>query len=88
MALEAKDPERVQQLLQSKIFPDIDPKLFASFEPDYRPAAAPNPVITPEDYGRLLKWMNILDPKPITVRYEQMINTEFAKRAAAEILGR
>src|SRR6185369_9189644 len=28
MALEDKDPERVQQLLQSKIFADIDPKLF------------------------------------------------------------
>jgi NitT/TauT family transport system substrate-binding protein len=88
MALEDKDPERVQQLLQSKIFPDIDPKLFASFEPTYRLAAAPNPVITPEDYARLLKWMNILDPKPITVRYEQMIDTEFAKRAAAATLGR
>jgi NitT/TauT family transport system substrate-binding protein len=88
MALEDKDPERVQQLLQSKIFPDIDAKLFASFEPTYRPAAARNPIITPEDYGRLLKWMNILDPKPITIPYEQMINTEFAKRAAAEFLGR
>jgi NitT/TauT family transport system substrate-binding protein len=88
MALEDKDPERVQQLLQSKIFPDIDPKLFASFEPTYRAASARNPVITPEDYGRLLKWMNILDPKPVTVRYEQMINTDFAKRAAAGILAR
>jgi NitT/TauT family transport system substrate-binding protein len=88
MLLEAKDPERVQQLLQSKIFPDIDAKLFASFEPNYRPAAAPTPVITPDDYARLLKWMNILDPKPITVSYEQMIDTQFAKRAAAEILGR
>lgn len=88
MALEAKDPDKVQQLLQSKIFPDIDAKLFASFEPTYRPAAAPNPIITSEDYGRLLKWMNILDPKPITIPYEQMINTEFAKRAAAEFLAR
>jgi NitT/TauT family transport system substrate-binding protein len=88
MALEEKDPEQVQRLLHDKIFPDLDAKLFASFEPAYRPAAAPTPVITSDDYARLLKWMNILDPKPITMRYEQMINTEFAKRAAAEILGR
>ncbi len=88
MALEQKDPQQVGQLLQSKIFPDIDAKLFASFEPTYRSAAAQTPVITSDDYARLLKWMHILDPKPVTVRYEQMIDTEFAKRAAAEILGR
>jgi hypothetical protein len=32
--------------------------------------------------------MKILDSRPITVTHEQMINTDFAKRAAAEILAR
>ena len=88
MLLEDTNPEQAQQLLQKKIFPDIDAKLFASFEPTYRPAASKSPVITSEDYGRLLQWMKILDSKPITVRYEQMINVDFAKRSAAEILMR
>jgi ABC-type nitrate/sulfonate/bicarbonate transport system substrate-binding protein len=88
MLLEDTNPEQAQQLLQKKIFADLDPKLFASFEPTYRPAAAKTPVITPEDYGRLLQWMKILDAKPISISYEKMINTDLAKRAAAEILTR
>jgi ABC-type nitrate/sulfonate/bicarbonate transport system substrate-binding protein len=88
MLLEETNPEQAQHLLHKKIFPDINAKLFASFEPSYRPAAAKTPVIGREDYARLLQWMKILDPKPITVSYEQMINTDFAKRTAAEILTR
>jgi NitT/TauT family transport system substrate-binding protein len=88
MLLDDTNPEQAQQLLQKKIFPDIDPKLFNGFEAAYRQAAAKTPVIAREDYDRLLAWMAILKGRTISVPYEQMINVDFAKRSAAEILTR
>jgi hypothetical protein len=88
MLLADNNPEQAQQMLQKKVFPDVDPKLFASLEPAYHQAAAKTPVIAREDYERLLQWMKILEPSPVTVPYERMINTDFAKKAAAELLTR
>jgi hypothetical protein len=88
MLLDDTNPDQAQQLLQKKVFPDVDPKLFTGFEPAYRQAAAKTPVIAREDYDRLLGWMAILKGKAVMVPYEQMINVDFAKRAAAEILTR
>ncbi len=88
MLLESRNPDQAAQLMHKKLFADIDPKLFASFEPTYRSSSATTPVITPEDYQRLVKWMSILDGKSTPVSYDKMINTDFAKRAAADILGK
>jgi NitT/TauT family transport system substrate-binding protein len=88
MLLADNNPEQAQQIMQRKIFPDIDPRLFAGLVPAYQQAAAKTPVIAREDYERLLQWMKILEAGPVTVPYERMINTDFAKKAAAELLTR
>jgi len=88
MLLEDTNPEQALHLLHEKIFPDVDGKLLAGLVPTYRAAAAKTPVIAREDYDRLLQWMKVLEARPSGVPYEQMINTDFAKRAAAEILTR
>jgi NitT/TauT family transport system substrate-binding protein len=88
MLLADNNPDQAQQMLQRKVFPDIDPKLFAGLAPAYQQAAAKTPVIAREDYERLLQWMKILEASPVAVPYERMINTDFAKKAAAELLTR
>jgi NitT/TauT family transport system substrate-binding protein len=88
MLLDDTNPEQGLHLLHEKIFPEVDGKLLAGLVPGYRAAAAKTPVIAREDYDRLLQWMKILEARPSGVPYEQMINTDFAKRAAAEILTR
>ena len=76
MVLIKKNPALVQEQLQKKLFPNIDAKLFATFEPAYAAAAATTPVISKADYDKLLQWMKLLDPTPISVTYEKMISTD------------
>jgi len=88
MLLDDTSPEQALHLLHEKVFPEVDGKLFAGLVPTYRAAAARTPVIGREDYVRLQQWMKILEQKPPEVSFEQIINVDFAKRAAAEILTR
>jgi len=78
-------PNEVQDLLK-KYFPKVDPTLYNKFEPVYRAASAKSPVITHDQFDRLIRWMKITSDKEITVKYEDVIVDDFAEKAAAEIL--
>jgi NitT/TauT family transport system substrate-binding protein len=86
MLLTKSDPQKVSQLLQQKLFPNIDAQLFQSFEPAYAAAAATTPVIAKADYDKLLQWMKLLDPTPVSITYDKMISTDAATKVAAELL--
>jgi NitT/TauT family transport system substrate-binding protein len=80
-------PKQAHELLK-KFFPKVEPRLYDRFEPTYRAAAAKSPVITRDQFDRLISWMKITSDKPITVKYDDVIVVQFAEKAAAEILKR
>lgn len=82
MKLIKDDPEKVQGLIKS-YFPDTDEKTYKAFEPKYRANAATTPVLSQEDYDKLLKWVAITSSEKITVPYKDFFVGKFAEAAAS-----
>ncbi len=85
MKAQAENPDAVGAKLKS-YFPDTDPALYASFEPDFRGKSATTPVISAEAYQKLLDWIAITAAEPVTVTYDAFVDDSFAEKAAAEVL--
>lgn len=85
MKLTAEQPEKVAAMLKS-YFPDTEEAIYAAFEPGYRAQAAKTPVISKEEYQKLVDWIAITSDKPVSVTFEQFIDNQFADKAAAEVL--
>lgn len=85
MKLTAEEPDKVGEMLKS-YFPDTDEAIYKAFEPRYRGKSSATPVISKEDYQKLLDWISITSDKPVTVTFEQFVDNQFADKAAAEVL--
>jgi NitT/TauT family transport system substrate-binding protein len=85
MKAQAADPDGVGAKLKS-YFPDTDPALFAAFEPSFRGKSATTPGTSKEGYQKLLDWVAITSPEPVTVTYEEFVDDSFAEKAAGDIL--
>ena len=78
-------PEETRAIVR-KYFPELDASIADRVIDAYRLATASNPMITPENVTGTAEWMSLAAPKPISVKYEDVVAPEIAKRAAAEIL--
>ncbi|WP_187969039.1 ABC transporter substrate-binding protein [Aquibium microcysteis] len=85
MLAQAADPDGVGARLKS-YFPDTDQALFDGFEPTFRGKSATTPVTSREGYQKLLDWVAIASPEPVTVTYDEFVDDSFAEKAAAELL--
>lgn len=85
MKLTAAEPDKVGEMLKS-YFPDTDEAIYKAFEPRYRGKSSTTPVISKEEYQKLLDWISITSDKPVTVTFEQFVDNQFADKAAAEVL--
>ncbi len=85
MKLTAAEPDKVGEMLKS-YFPDTDEAIYKAFEPRYRGKSSATPVISKEEYQKLLDWISITSDKPVTVTFEQFVDNQFADKAAAEVL--
>lgn len=78
-------PDEARQLVK-KLFPKIDPAIFDKAEPAYRAAAAHTPVITREQFDRIIAWMELTSKDAVALKFEQVIDDHFADSAAASVL--
>ncbi|MGX1305415.1 NitT/TauT family transport system substrate-binding protein [Amorphus suaedae] len=85
IARQAAHPDEVGASLKS-YFPQTDDKIYAASEPDFRARSASTPVISEEGYNKLLEWVAITSPEPLTVDFGSFVDNTFADKAAAEVL--
>lgn len=74
------------QALVKKLFPKLDPEIFNKAEPGYRAASASTPVITRDQFNRMIAWMKLTTKEADSLKFEQVIDNRFADPAAASIL--
>ena len=78
-------PDEVGASLKS-YFPETDDKIYAAFEPGFRGKSASTPIISKDGYQKLLDWVAITAPEPLTVEYDAFVDNTFADKADAEVL--
>jgi len=87
MKFAREQPDAARQIVR-KDFPDIDEKIFDVSWGNYRKALPTSPMISRETFEKTQAWLNITQPKPISIPYETAFYDAFAKEAAAQILGK
>jgi NitT/TauT family transport system substrate-binding protein len=85
MKLTREDPAKVQALIK-EYFPDTPNDIYLAFEPKFRANAATTPVMTPQEYDNLIKWIGITSDAKIDVTYDAFVVTGFAQKAADQFL--
>ncbi len=85
-ALCAQQPVEAVRLVR-QYFPDVDPEVYARAAETYRAASARSPVITPEGLARNVAWLNLSGGKPVTARYEDVVDPVPAREAVAAGVG-
>jgi ABC-type nitrate/sulfonate/bicarbonate transport system substrate-binding protein len=46
------------------------------------------PVITPNQVDNMVRWMNLSAPQPLNIKYGDIIDSDLAREASKEILGK
>lgn len=87
MRFAQEKPEAARQIVR-KDFPEIDDKIFDASWANYRTALPTSPMISRETFEKTQAWLNITQPKPISILYETAFYDAFAKEAAKDILGK
>lgn len=87
MKLARDKPEEARALVRAH-FADIDEAVFERAWQDYRKGIPPSPVINPQQLEKTAAWLNITAQSKVTATYTDLIAPEFAREAAAEILGK
>jgi NitT/TauT family transport system substrate-binding protein len=80
-------PDDVRKIMR-QYFPDLKEDIFNVLVEIYRKGTPKSPVITQEQITKQVAWMNLGTEEPISAKYEGVVATEPAQRAAAELLKR
>ena len=81
------NPDKARALVRAQ-FPDIEEGIFNKAWEEYRKGIPGTPVITREQIDKTATWLSITSPQPIVADYNRAVAPDFAKAAAAEILGK
>ncbi|HZQ59949.1 MAG TPA: ABC transporter substrate-binding protein [Casimicrobiaceae bacterium] len=81
------NPDGARALVRQQ-FPDIDEAVFNRAWTDYRKGIPASPVISQEQLQNTTNWLNITAKTPLKPKYEAVISSDFAQKAAADILGK
>jgi NitT/TauT family transport system substrate-binding protein len=85
MKLAAENPEETLRVMRPQL-KDVPPEALDAVIEKYRHGAARTPVISPAQVEATVRWMNLGESKPISVRFEDVVDNGGAKAAAAAIL--
>ena len=80
------NPDKARALVRQQ-FPDIEEALFNRVWEQYRKGIPSTPVISREQMQKTAAWLSITSAEPIVANYDKSVAPEFARAAAAEILG-
>jgi NitT/TauT family transport system substrate-binding protein len=83
--LAAENPEETLRVMRPQI-KDVPPEAIDAVIEKYRHGAAGTPVISPAQVEATVRWMNLGESKPISVRFEDVVDNGGAEAAAAAIL--
>jgi NitT/TauT family transport system substrate-binding protein len=83
--LAAENPEETLRVMRPQI-KDVPPEAIDAVIEKYRHGAARTPVISPAQVEATVRWMNLGESKPISVRFEDVVDNGGAEAAAAAIL--
>jgi NitT/TauT family transport system substrate-binding protein len=83
--LAAENPEETLRVMRPQI-KDVPPEAIDAVIEKYRHGAARTPVISPAQVEATVRWMNLGESKPISVRFEDAVDNTAAEAAAAAIL--
>jgi ABC-type nitrate/sulfonate/bicarbonate transport system substrate-binding protein len=83
--LAAENPEETLRVMRPQI-KDVPPEAIDAVIEKYRHGAALTPVISPAQVEATVRWMNLGESKPISVRFEDAVDNSAAEAAAAAIL--
>jgi NitT/TauT family transport system substrate-binding protein len=83
--LAADNPEETLRVLRPQI-KDVPPDTLDAVLEKYRQGAARSPVIRRDQVEATMRWMNLGDAKPISARFEDVVDNREAEAAAAAIL--
>lgn len=87
MKFARENPDGARALVRQQ-FPDIDEAIFNRAWADYRKGIPATPLIAPEQIAKTAAWLSITAPNKVTANYDAVVAPEFARQAAAEILGK
>jgi NitT/TauT family transport system substrate-binding protein len=83
--LAAENPEETLRVMRPQL-KDVPPEALDAVIEKYRHGAARTPVISPAQVEATVRWMNLGESKPISVRFEDVVDNGGAEAAAAAIL--
>jgi NitT/TauT family transport system substrate-binding protein len=83
--LAAENPEETLRVMRPQI-KDVPPEALDAVLEKYRHGAAATPVISPAQVETTVRWMNLGEGKPISVRFEDVVDNRGAEAAAAAIM--
>jgi NitT/TauT family transport system substrate-binding protein len=83
--LAAENPEETLRVMRPQI-KDVPPEAIDAVIEKYRHGAARTPVISPAQVEATVRWMNLGESKPMSVRFEDVVDNGGAEAAAAAIL--
>jgi NitT/TauT family transport system substrate-binding protein len=83
--LAAENPEETLRVMRPQI-KDVPPDVLDAVLEKYRRGAAPTPVISRAQVETTLRWMNLGESKPISARFEDVVDNRDAEAAAAAIM--
>ena len=87
MKFAAANPEETAAITRKR-FPQLDDDVFkAAFASSYK-GIPTHPVMTQNQFDKLLSWVNLTETTPIDVKYAEVFEPELARQAAKDILGK
>ena len=80
-------PDEARQITH-RYFPDVEDGVFNAAFAKYLRGIPSSAVVTPQQLAKIVDWMNLSEPTPISVRYTDVVAPEIAIQADKEILGK
>jgi len=79
-------PDEARQITHH-YFPEVEESVFNDAFAKYLKGIPDSPVVTPEQLTKIVGWLNLSEPTPLAVRYDEVVAPELARQAGKDILG-
>jgi NitT/TauT family transport system substrate-binding protein len=81
-----ENPDKALVILQAR-FPEFDKEILAKVWPNYQKGLPATPVISLKQFTRTQEWLNITAAKKYDTKFDAVVSSEIAERAAKDIIG-
>jgi NitT/TauT family transport system substrate-binding protein len=80
-------PDEARQITH-RYFPDVEDGVFNLAFAKYLRGIPTSPVVTPDQLAKIVDWLNLSEPTPISVRYADVVAPDIAIQANKDILAK